>query len=364
MRKPMALTVVGTALVVLTIGAAPLLTSAADHLDAPALKNETDHPLDLTDIYAFDAANGGKTVLVMNVNPLAGIVSGRKFSTSGEYRFNISRGASPDADLNDAADRVYTVRFGAPKASSGKQSLRLYRGGDLIATGTTGNTVQVDGGARIWAGVRDDPFFFDLAGYNQLRDSTYTDASGLTDTPGDDFFVGTNISTIVLEVPDSWLGAKANYWATTHRAGNIIDRMGKPGLNTVFVDPFKTDATDKDDYNQTAPANDPATWGPLFEAVLAFFGNSAGTATAIRGLLLPDALNITTADLGKAGGTSFTGDKAGNILNGRTLAEDVIDLELFVVTGGLEGHAILDSDNVDANDAPFLSSFPYLAPAH
>jgi hypothetical protein len=364
MRKLVALAVAGTALVVLTIGAAPLLTSAADHLDAPALKNDADHPLDLTDIYAFDAANGSRTVLVMNVNPLAGVVSGTKFSTSGEYRFNVSRGASPDADVNDNADRVYRVTFGAPNATSGKQILRLYRGTTLIAKGTTGNTVQVDGGGRIWAGVRDDPFFFDLAGYNQLRDSTYTDASGLTDTPGDDFFAGTNISTIVLEVPDSWIGARANFWATTRRAGNLIDRMGKPGLNTVFIDPFKADPTDKDDYNQTAPAADPATWGPLFETVLQYFGNSAGTATAIRGLLLPDVLNITTADLGKAGGTSFTGDKAGNILNGRTLAEDVIDLELFVVTGGLEGHAILSTDNVGANDAVFLSSFPYLAPAH
>ena len=363
MRKPVALAAFGTALVVLTIGAAPLLTSAADHLDAPALKNETDHPLDLTDIYAFDAANSDKTVLVMNVNPLAGVVSGTKFASMGSYRFNLSRGSSPDADLNDGADRVYKVRFSAPN-DHGKQKLRLYRNGDLIASGWTGSTIWIDGGGRIWAGLRDDPFFFDLAGYNQLRDSTYTDASGLTDTPGDDFFAGTNISSIILEVPDSWIGARANYWATTKRSGDVIDRMGKPALNTVFVDPFKADPTDKDDYNRTRPAKDPATWGPLFEAVLEFFGNSPATADAIRGLLLPDVLSITTADLGKASGTSFTGDNAGNILNGRTLAEDVIDLELFVVTGGLEGHAILSTDNVGANDVPFMSSFPYLAPAH
>ena len=363
MRKPLALATVGTAIVVLTIGAAPLLTSAADHLDAPALKNEADHPLDITDIYAFDAANSDRTVLVMDVNPLAGVVSGTKFSSTGTYRFNLSRGTRPDADLNDDADRVYKVRFGAPN-STGRQSLKLYRNGTLIASGWTGSTVQIDGGGRIWAGLRDDPFFFDLAGYLQLKDSTYTDASGLTDMPGDDFFAGTNVSSIVLELPDSRIGARAKFWATTKRSGVLIDRMGKPALNTVFVDPFKADPTDKDAYNNTAPANDPATWGPLFEAVLQFFGNSPATATAIRGLLLPDVISITTADLGKAGGTSFTGDKAGHILNGRTLAEDVIDFELFVVTGGLEGHAILTTDNVDANDVPFMTSFPYLAPAH
>lgn len=363
MRKPLALATIGTALVVLTFGAAPLLTSAADHLDAPALKNETDHPLDITDIYAFDARNSAKTVLVMDVNPLAGVVSGTRFSTKGAYQFNLSRGASPDADLNDAKDRVYKVRFG-PVNDHGRQPLWVYRDGKLIGTGKTGRSNDLGGGARIWAGLRDDPFFFDLAGYNQLRDSTYTDASGLTDTPGDDFFIGTNISSIVLEVPNSWIGAKANYWATTRRHGRRIDRMGKPGLNTVFIDPFKADATDKDRYNRSGPASDPATWGPTFEAVLEYFGNSPATADAIRGLLLPDVINITTADLGKANGTSFTGDKAGHILNGRTLAEDVIDFELNVVTGGLEGHAILTTDNVGANDVPFMTSFPYLAPAH
>src|SRR4249919_692976 len=112
MRKPLALATIGTAVVVLTFGAAPLLTSAADHLDAPALKNETDHPLDITDIYAFDGRNSAKTVLVMDVNPLAGVVSGTRFSTKGVYRFNLSPGGSPDADLNDAKDRVYKVRFG------------------------------------------------------------------------------------------------------------------------------------------------------------------------------------------------------------------------------------------------------------
>src|SRR5207245_3366594 len=215
----------------------------------------------------------------------------------------------------------------------------------------------------LFTGLKDDPFFFDLAGYNKLKDSGYTDASGLTDA-GNDFFAGTNILTIVLEVPDSWIGASANFWGTTYQGDTLIDRMGKPALNTVFIDPFKVNAATKDDYNQTAPANDVATWGAQFTAVLEFFGNSPATASAITGLLLPDVLHIDTANLGKSTGTSFTGDKAGHILNGRTLAEDVIDLELFVVTGGLDGHPVLTGDRVNANDATFPGTFPYLAPAH
>jgi hypothetical protein len=45
-----------------------------------------------------------------------------------------------------------------------------------------------------------------------------------------------------------------------------------------------------------------------------------------------------------------------NFLNGRALADDVIDAELQLITGNSAA-----SDNVDANDRAFGSAFPYLA---
>jgi hypothetical protein len=345
----------GAAAVVLTIGVAPMLSNAADHLEAPLTK--ANHALDITDIYAFDAASSRNTVLVLDVNPLAGVVSGTKFATDGTYDLNI------DKNGDFVADAVYRVTFGA-NAPDGKQSLTLKRNGTTILTGKTGSA-NLGGGAKLYAGVRDDPFFFDLASFMRWRDPdgdgafTYT---GPTRLDGIDFFRGTNISTIVLEIPDSWIGSSANYWATTTKAGTVIDRMGKPALATVFINPFGG-SSDKDPYNQTAPSADVATWGGLFTAVLDVF-NSTPTAEAVSGLLLPDVLHIDTANLAKSTGKSFTGDKAGHILNGRTLAEDVIDFELFVVTGGLEGHAVLSTDNVDSNDRAFPGSFPYLASAN
>jgi hypothetical protein len=354
MRTSRNLLVLGAALAVLSAGAAPLLVGAADHLDSPNAK--ANHALDITDIYAFDAANADKTVLVLDVNPLAGVVSGTKFATNGEYRLNIDRNG--DA----VADDVYTVTFGSPSPSNGKQPLRLKKDGSTVLTGWSGNT-NVGGGAKLYAGVKDDPFFFDLASFLRWRDpdgdGTYT-YTGPTTFDGVDFFRGTNVSAIVLEIPDSWLGAHAAYWATTVKGSTVIDRMGKPALATVFMNPFG--GTDqKDPYNMTAPASDVATWGGQFTAVLDVF-NATATAEAVTGLLLPDVLQLDVKNLGKSTGTSFTGDKAGNILNGRTLAEDVIDLELSVVTGGLEGHAVIPTDDVDANDAAFPGTFPYLAP--
>lgn len=347
------LTTAALAMVVLTVGAAPFLASGADHLESPNAKANT--ALDITDIYAFDAANASKTVLVVNVNPLAGVVSGTKFATNGEYRINVDK--TGDA----VADDVYRITF-ANGGPDGKQKVTLRRNGSTLLRGTTGNTSNA-GGAKLFAGVRDDPFFFDLASFLRWRDPdgdgayTYT---GPTAFDGVDFFAGTNVSSIVLEIPDAWLGASAGVWATTHRNGSLVDRMGKPALATVFMNPFGGE-DQKDPYNQTAPSADVATWGGQFTAVLDVF-NSTPTAEAITGLLLPDVLHLDVGNLGTSTGTSFTGDKAGNILNGRTLAEDVIDLELFVVTGGLEGAAVLSTDGVDANDRAFPGTFPYLAP--
>src|SRR5262249_27537827 len=149
---------------------------------------------------------------------------------------------------------------------------------------------------------------------------------------------------------------------TTNGAGAIIDRMGKPALATVFMNPAGG-TSQKDAYNATSPVDDLATWGGQFAFVESLFYPEAGVPEAIEGVLLPDTLHLDVAHLGKSTGTGFTGG-AGGILNGRTLSEDVIDFELYVVTGGLAGHAVVSTDGVGSNDAAFPGSFPYLAPAH
>ncbi|MCI0344762.1 MAG: DUF4331 domain-containing protein [Chloroflexi bacterium] len=365
MRTRTKVAAIGAAIAVLTVGVAPLISGAADHLEAPLAK--ANHDLDITDIYAFDGANSKNTVLVLNVNPFAGTTSGTEFSEAGQYRLNI------DKTGDFVADDVYAVTFGSD-APDGKQSLTLWKNGNEVLSGKTGNA-NAGGGAKLFAGLKDDPFFFDLISFREWRDPdgdgnyTYT---GPTTFDGIDTFRGANVSTIVLEIPDSWLGASANYWGTTVLGGTVIDRMGKPALATVFVNPFGGE-TDKDAYNQTPPSADVATWGPLFTAVEGVFYPEPGIAAAISGALLPDVLHLNVATLGKSTGTSFLGDTAGNLLNGRTLAEDVIDGELTIVTGGigcipvfagLPCHPILTTDDVDANDSAFPGSFPYLAPAH
>ena len=123
-----------------------------------------------------------------------------------------------------------------------------------------------------------------------------------------------------------------------------VDRMGIPGLNTVFNHPPQFSKTD---YNVATPDRDVADYTALFETVLGAVGNADPSGTAA--LLLPDALPVSLS-----GATSFA------TLTGRDLADDAVDVALSVTVG----EPSLHSDNVDANDRAFLMAFPYLAEAH
>ena len=127
-----------------------------------------------------------------------------------------------------------------------------------------------------------------------------------------------------------------------------VDRMGIPGLNTVFNHPSGIAGFDKKEYNRVTPAGDVAAYTNQFVTVLTAVGNADPAGTAA--LLLPDELPV---DLG-ASVTSFA------TLTGRALADDAVDVALAVTVG----IAALHSDHVDANDTAFRTTFPYVAAAH
>jgi hypothetical protein len=70
-------------------------------------------------------------------------------------------------------------------------------------------------------------------------------------------------------------------------------------------------------------------------------------------------LNVSTT----APTTFFDGT---NVLTGRNLMDDVIDIELLLLFGGPDGMAnpTLTKDNVNGNDKAFLAAFPYMAAPH
>ena len=73
------------------------------------------------------------------------------------------------------------------------------------------------GGGKTTAGLFDDPFFFDL---DAFKGAVLGNGNGRTFCDGDthDFFLGLNISALVLRVPNSSLGGNGKaigVWATT-----------------------------------------------------------------------------------------------------------------------------------------------------
>ncbi|WP_340202586.1 DUF4331 family protein [Ascidiimonas sp. W6] len=135
------------------------------------------------------------------------------------------------------------------------------------------------------------------------------------------------------------------------------DQMGRPAINTVFVS-----SAMKDNFNVTTPAAMNAAFQASFQSRLtalnpAYTTNALGQdAATFTGLLATDVLGVATT-----GTTTFFDGT--NVLTGRTLSDDVIDVELLLIFGGSDGMANpgLTSDNVDANDKTYSASFPYLA---
>ncbi len=365
----------GAAALVATLGAGPLLVTGADHLDAPTAK--ADPRIDITDIYAF--ASTGGTSLVLNVNPLTSPAdtAGARFSHTALYQFNV------DTNLDAKVDVAYRLRFSKPwratngsivqsyelKRATGDQARRNQFSGTLVASGNTSaygksaTVTSISGGGKVFVGPRDDPFFFDLPGFVEFKTQLLAGSTNLGTLlggfTGSDTFAGTNISSIAIELPNARLGGTdrtVGIWATTYNRVNgkyvQVERMGRPAINTVF----NHTNTDKEAANRRSPTGDRAADRARVVGVLQAIDNvlevngapsyDDATIEAIANVLLPDTL---TVQLGNAAG----------FLNGRRLADDVIDAEFGLLTNGA-----VTSDGVNANDKAFKATFPDLAAPH
>ena len=375
MRSPRKLTTLGVAAVVLTIGAAPFLTSAADHIDASAFgsigspggafaPNSVNGERDINDVYAFQGADASRTVLVMTTNPAINLFGG-KFGANVRYILNV------DNDGDAVQDLAYVVRFDDGAAGNQQYTVERFTGrnavtlanGSVRGTGSTaGNgAASLKGDGRIFAGVRSDPFFFDLTGFAGTLFNIGEDDLGVNPT---DFFTPLNTNAIVIEVPDDQLGGAIGVWGqTTWWNGSAWlpgDQMGRPAINTVFNTSLVdgSASTTKNQFNATPPSEQRTAFGGKFRTnvittltnINAVLGTGApdytpAQAAGLADFLLPDVLTYDTATV--AGG-----------LNGRDLDDDVIDIELGITTNGS-----VTSDGVGAH-TDYLAVFPYLGVPH
>ena len=397
MRTMKKLATLGAAITVLSIGAVPLLTSAADHLDAPALGGtvvageiapHSEHgDRDLNDLYVFEAPHDpGRTAIALTVNPAINLFGG-DFGTNVRYVINI------DKNGDNVQDLAYVATFSDDGTSNLKYKLSRYdgarsrslTGGQTVAQGHANDGSKAVGQNDIWSwtGVRSDPFFFDLTGFigttTFLTTGTAVGGDGLGNNPTD-FFANLNTNAIVLSIPNSQVPDTIGVWATTSyqdaTGWHKGDQMGRPAINTVF-----NPSADKNDFNRTAPSAQATAFGGKFRTNvvngLNFFSSldtegsySADQKAFLASILIPDVLVYSR--------TNALGLPAP--LNGRALADDVIDVELIVTTGGdplnlfgsdgltglgpdRNGSGAVNGDGVGPH-SDYLAAFPYLGVPH
>ena len=450
--------------------AAPDGANAASHREAPLIS--LDPAADISDFFLFKSYELGKSdrvVLIMNVNPGEEPSSGPNyygFDPSVTYSFGI------DNDRDGKADDVrFDVRFkseirgltkdlGLPLRYIGggplpvvddvddpgnglRQTYEISMNGrklhdgslpvlpDNVGPRTTPNyeanflsegVKQLDGGIRVFAGPRDDPFYIDLgAAFDTLNLNPFVRGSGI------DMLAGHNVHTIAIEVPTAMIsngsGVIGAYGFTTRprvtirtergfdlSSGGIarvqVQRLANPLVNELIIG-----TADKDRWNGTKPDNEAQFLGYYLKPRFALaeqlvFGvptgclvsvaqctpaTPANTDTTLAGFNRTDLqalllqynpivygagqggvnsdllrLNLATAPTPLGQQSSIPGALGGDAAawpNGRRPKDDVTDIAAKAV-GGPNYVPLATVDGVEDNDKPYPAAFPFLASPH
>jgi hypothetical protein len=330
------------------------------HLDSPLARQ--DKRLDISDVYVFRGTSG--TAFVINVNPLSGPDG---FHPEALYEFKI------DIDGDAVEDITFRASFGALEPD-GRQSIELRRldgpdardrdaTGLVVARGHTEEEITGAAGVRLWAGSAADPFYIKGsvigAVMKAIATSSPLDLSGGDRKHPANAFAGTNVSSIVLELPDSMVAATSiGFWGTTVLATDAggwhqINRCAQPLVNSLFN---PDDTQRSNDYNATQPSDDRANYGPLVEKLVAGVVSAMAThpdpwdhGRRTSDLIFPDILRY---EIGTSANFGFAWR------NGRTLTDCVPEV-MFALVLNTPVPMGLSSSSATGT---LRAGFPYLSP--
>ncbi|MEZ4364871.1 MAG: DUF4331 family protein [Kofleriaceae bacterium] len=233
-KKNLALGLSGLGLCVAIGGS---IAVGADHTDSSLLAMPANAAADINDVYAWTSADASKLNLVMTVQPFA--AASATFSPNVQYAFHVTS----QAGYGMAATNVDVICEFASATS-----VQCWVGADGYVTGdpsaTTGLT-SADGKIKVFAGQRNDPFFFNLGGFVATVDLVKAAAGGLTFDPANcpnvdaatsmalvgqlqsdpgggaatDDFAGANVAALVIQLDKTLVNAGGpilGVYASTH----------------------------------------------------------------------------------------------------------------------------------------------------
>ncbi len=388
----------------LMLGGIAQISVASDHDDG-----ETDvkgRNLNLTDLYVFregdqnPQASKEDLVFIMNTNPRSIARQQYYFSTKARYEFKIARSADNDATPTGKPDVTMRFEFSKPNAQNQQEmKITVIRDGSshvakAVTTplDATPKVTKVNmGGApvTVFAGLREDPFFFDVEQFFRVRAGARGEGPAVGFRSPDqavDFAAGYNVNTIAVRVPIKFLQAQTkattfDVWETISvpngkhegkgKKFKQVERLARPGINEgLIVNNGFLNAL-----NSVGPSFEAAALagqkpaakiaGPIIadaSKTLKAIGNDAQRTQTLLTAFLPDVMRIDTT--GESGyGNAL--NSMGSPIRGRLIEDDVIDTTLSVLTNGA-----ITTDNVSyagtpgnpsQGHDPLLPQFPYLA---
>ncbi len=231
---------VGVAAILTVMGVGAPIAFGADHTDSPATTAE---PLaDITDGYAWVGGTNNNTVsLVLNVSPNAGAAA--TFSPNVQYVFHVNRGATfPGGTFTET--RIICQFYDTT-------NIECWAGNAYVSGNPGSAGIMNTGGLfRVFAGRRDDPFFFNFDGFSKVLEGVRgvaeagplpadANSDGCPDVPATltnalvaqlgqsatggaaaDAFAGQAVLSIVVQIDRSLLAGTGDFlkvWTSTHR---------------------------------------------------------------------------------------------------------------------------------------------------
>jgi hypothetical protein len=180
------------------------VADAGDHQEAPELA--ADPAADIGDLYAWH--DDGRLIVAMTYAGYTSTLVGARYDARVAYTFYI------DTDDDARAEHEIEVRFGHNALEEWGFRVTGIPGEGKPISGAVEGILEGATGARAWAGLRDDPFFFDFEG---LQVTLATGVLSFDSTR--DFAAYQNTNAIVVELPLDELAAEGpiRVWATTAR---------------------------------------------------------------------------------------------------------------------------------------------------
>lgn len=218
----------------LAVALVPAAVQAADHIDSPAASAEP--TADLTDLFAWTSPDATKLNLVLGVTPFAG--DDAQFSDATQYAFHVNSSMGYGEAQTETVVLCQFYDVNAIECWAGDQ----YLAGDPR---DPAGLVSEGGKLRVFADLRNDPFFFEFTGFTNTiaavidaapsltfddqgcpaLDQATADAlvgtlqSGPAGAPASDTFAGSNVLALVVQVDKDVVtpgGPLVGVWASTH----------------------------------------------------------------------------------------------------------------------------------------------------